>query len=403
MNRSFCLSYLILLATSFAMAPIASAQLDSSSALLLRAKSKSPSATPNLDSSRYKIRAPESRRDDDDLDEKPGTVIPTPVKASVQATTTMQVTSEPPTPAASVPAAVPSANAAEQPAVIAPVTPQPAPADPLPEAFREQLSVSEQLKALFLGGRQEEIEDARAQIHPQDPRANTLGISLAPAYFYTGSDSGYSFRDYTSHGPGLGLGANIWLTPFFGVQSRFFSSVSSSIRSGQSNMVSLDVQTFDAGLRFRKHFGYSRKAAHLTWGIDYYDKLHKIGKEADTAVGHKSAGLSVSLEAVVPTSVTYAHTLNMEVRPRLKHTEMNTGTDARSGSSNETNAVSFGLGGQWTLDRRNQVFWKTQYSVERNLFKGEASLPDAASGATPDGVSVTDSLVIFYFGFKWGS
>ncbi|HMN68561.1 MAG TPA: hypothetical protein PKC28_08475, partial [Bdellovibrionales bacterium] len=196
----------------------ARAQLDSSSAVLLRSGSKAP-AKQNLDSSRYRIRAPESRKDDDDV--KPETLIPSPVpgkttsksSASAAATaTTLVVTPEPPPPAAAVPAPV-------EPVAEPVVEPAPPP-------------VTEQVKTLILGGTQEDIEEYRQAIHPQDPRANVLGISIAPAYFYNGSTSTYSYRDFSSHGPGLALGMNFWLTPFFGVQSRYFQSASAGVRSG---------------------------------------------------------------------------------------------------------------------------------------------------------------------------
>ena len=137
--------------------------------------------------------------------------------------------------------------------------------------------------------------------------------------------------------------------------------------------------------------------------MDYHDAINKISKEATTVVGRKSSGLSVAMEAVIPASNTYAHTMQVDIRPRLRHSEMNTAAQVKSGTKAETNAISLSLGGQWSLDRKNQIFWKTQYSVERNLFKGEATLADPHNGMTPDGVSVTNSTLIFYFGFRWGS
>lgn len=377
------------------------AQLDSSTTVLLRSGGKSPTKQ-SLDSSRYKIRAPESRRDDDEIGEKPGTVIPSPVTsrktkasatATAEVTVTPAVTTEPPVPSPVPPEknqieTIPATQTAAPPA---PETPPPPP-PPVTQQVRD-----------LVGGTQEDISEARESIHPQDPRANVIDILIAPGYFYNDSNSTYSFRDYTSNGPGLGLGMNLWITPFFGLQSRYFTSVSASVRSGGTNMVPMDIQSFEAGIRFRKHFGYSRKAAHLNWGIDYHDEINKINKEATTIVGRKSQGLSVSLEAVIPSSVGYAHTLQFDIRPRLKHTEMSTSIDAKSGTKAETNAIGIGMGGEWTLDRRNQVFWKGQYSVERNLYKGSANMVDPSTGQTPDGVSTTNSLMMFYLGFKWGS
>lgn len=381
----------------FFTGPPALAQLDSSSAVLLRSGSKaSPS---KLDSSRYKIRAPEGRRDDDEIGEKPGTVIPTPVgpsrktKASATATTEVTVV---PAPAAEPPVSTPMPP--EMPVPSAPV-PVPQAAPPTPE---EPPPVTQQVRDL-VGGTPEDIEEARAKIHTQDPRNNVIDITLAPGYFYNDSKATYSYRDYSSNGPALGLGMNIWLTPFFGFQSRYFASVSGSVRANGTDMVPTDINYFEGGIRFRKHFGYSRKAAHLNWGIDYHDETNKISKEATTITGRKSTGFGLSLEAVIPSSSTYAHTLQIDVRPRMKHSELGTGVDVKSGSKPETNAIGAAAGGEWTLDRRNRIFWKGQYSVERNLFKGSASQADPSTGATPNGVSVTNSLMMFYLGFKWGS
>ena len=259
-----------------------------------------------------------------------------------------------------------------------------------------------QVRELLLGG-EVDIEEYNARIHPQDPRANMLSISIAPAYFYDGSSSNYSYRNYHSNGPGIGLGMNLWLTPFFGLQSKYFSSVSSGVRDGTAgDVVPMDTQEFEAGLRFRRHFGYSRKSAQLSWGLDYHDSGNKISKDATQTMGRKTSGLSLTLEGTLPSSVTYAHLFEVALRPFQHHSEMQTQITAKTGAKSQTNSIHLGLGGQWTLDRNNQVFWKGQYSVERNLFDGTASQPDL-HGNTPNGVSVTNSLLIFYFGFKWGS
>lgn len=399
MNRAFNHLSLVLF---LGLTAKAHAQLDST--ILLRSGGKTPSKQ-SLDSTRYKIRAPESRRDDEN-EEKPGSVIPTPVKkpAKTQPTeVTVPAQSEPiPTP---VPVeSKPDDRSEPQPAV---VVPSPAPqTEPVVENKPSEPAapppVTQQVRDLFLGG-QEDIDEMKSKIHAQDPRANVVQISAAPAYYYNTSASGYSYRRYNSNGPAMGLGMNLWLTPFFGVQSRYFTNMSSSIRSGPSNMVPTDIQTLEAGVRFRKHFGTSRKSSYITWGLDYHDARNKIGKEATTAVGSKSYGLGLALEAVVPVTNGYAHTMQVNALPRLRHTESATGVNIRSGNKSETNGIGFGLGGQWTLDRRNQIFWKAQYTIERNLFKGDASDIDPVTGVKPTGVSVTNSTGVIYFGFSWGS
>lgn len=368
------------------------AQLDPSTGLF-RSRGRS-SSTPNLDSSRYKIRQPESRKiEDDELEEKPGTLIPSPVPAKpTKPKVQVEVKNENKNVNVNTPAPPSSAVPAD------PGTPP-----ELPVENEVPPPVTVQVKELILGGSDQDIDEYRIKIHPEDPRANLLSIAIAPAYYYNGSDSQYSFRRYHSNGPGLGLGMNFWMTPFFGLQSKFFTSVSGTQRSGGTNMIPTEIQTLSIGVRFRRHFGHTRKAAQLSWGIDYHDAINKISTEAQTAVGRKSSGLSFVLEGEVPTSVTYSHLFELDIRPRMKHSETQTGVTARSGTKNETNGLSLSIGGQWTLDRRNQVFWKSQYSVERNLFDGEATVADPHTSLTPDGVSVTNSLIILYFGFKWGS
>lgn len=368
--------------------PSANAQFDSS--ILLR--NGGPASSPNLDDSRYRMRQPESRtetrpepRRERELDERPGTAIPSPVPPPRAAAKPKPVVKEPVAPPPPPPIATPAAQA------------------PLPIIEEPSPTVSTQVKELILGGSSEHIDEYKRQIHPDDPRANILSISLAPAYYYNGSNSEYSFRRYHSNGPGLGLGTNLWLTPFFGLQSKFFTSVAASQRSGGVNMVPVEVQMLEAGIRFRKHFGTSRKAGQLSWGIDYHDSITKISKESTTAVGKKSSGLAFALEGEIPRSLTYSHIFHVDIKPRLKHSETKTGIELKSGTKNESSAVSLTFGGQWTLDRRNQVFWKGQYVVERNLFDGVATEVDPHNGETPDGVSVTNSLIIFYFGFRWGS
>ena len=376
------------------------AQLDSSSAVLLRSNGKTVSPR-SLDSSRYKIRTPEGRKDDDDIEEKPGTFIPSPVpskppraKATVKSVEIINIQQE-----TQVTPDVPS------PVVEASPAPVPSEATPTPAAAvaePQSQPVTDQVKELFLGS-DEDIDQYKKAVHPQDPRANMIDISLAPAYFYNSSQSSYQFHDYDTQGTGFGLGMNLWLTPFFGLHADFFSSVSASIRAGGTNVVSLDRQDFNGGLRFRKHFGTGRKSPHLSWGLDYHDSRTKISKEATEAIGRRASGVSLTLEGVVPTSVGYAHTFKIDVRPRIHLSEMNTAIEVKSGTKNSTNSVGLALGGQWTLDRQNQVFWRGQYSVEQSLYEGTASTVDSRTSLTPSGVSTTDSLLIFYFGFRWGS
>lgn len=371
------------------------AQLDSSSAVLLRPSGRAL-APEDLDSSLYTIRAPESKKEDvtEDREDKPASPVANtkPARAKNEAS---PKTGPAPSPAPSLAA---SSSPAPAPA---PPTAMPAPST---EADRKtQPAVTEQMRELIWGGSREDIDEYRRQIHPEDSRANVLDISFAPAYYYEGSDSPYSFRRYTSNGPGFGLGMHLWFTPFFGLQSNYFSSVTGSVSDGAGASVPLDLQVLEAGVRFRRHFGFSRKAPQLIWGIDYHETSERIGRDSTIHVGHKSSGFSLGVETKLPVSITYAHTFEIKIQPRLHHSERASGVMAKSGENNQANAISLGAGGDWSLDRHNLLYWKAVLRTERAFFQGQASLPDTQTGNVPSSVSVTDNLLIFYFGFKWGS
>jgi hypothetical protein len=369
------------------------AQFDPSSSVLLKPTS---SLAPSLDSSRYKVRTPEGRKDDE-IYETPGTLIPSPVPSagsrSRESRATKSETSTGPAKPQAEPA-TPLGPPAPAPTTTNTSTTPPPTAEPPP--------VTVQVKHLILGGTDEDIEEYRTKVQPDDPRGNILSVSLAPAYYYLDSSSSYTFHKYSSQGPGFGLGMNVWLTPFLGIQSRYFSSLSGSVRDGAINSVGMDLQDFEGGIRFRKSFGYSLKSPQLIWGVDYHDNSAKISKQATTIVGRKTSGLGLAMEANLPSTARYAHTIDLAIRPFQQQSELQTGVVVKSGTKSETQSLSLGVGGVWTLDRSNQIFWRGQYSVERNLFNGTATQADA-HGNTPEGVSVTNTLVMFYFGFKWGS
>src|SRR5689334_20453218 len=105
--------------------------MDSSSAVLLRSSGKTPSASA-LDSSRYKIRNIESRKDDEDIEEPAGTYVPSPVPKAKRESKASPPTGQP-QPPAQIPAPTgPAANATA------------------PD--HAQAPVSEQMRELILGG-----------------------------------------------------------------------------------------------------------------------------------------------------------------------------------------------------------------------------------------------------------
>ncbi len=264
-------------------------------------------------------------------------------------------------------------------------------------------SLGEQVKVLLMGGNPEEIEDYKRQIDPRDRRNNRVELAVAPSYFYDNSSSNYSFRRLSSQGPAVSAEADGWLTPFLGLHAGYFSSLDSSVTSqGPKQTVNYEIQNMDFGINFRKHFGITRKAPSLTWQLRYVIQQSNVPADTPDRVSTTTSGLSVGLQADLPQSLSYSYVLGVEIQPKLVHSE-SSNADIHSGGSTDTNAVGAWIGGDWTLDRQNQVYWRVQERVEQNSFDGKANVTDPESGIAPSGVSVTRSTTLFSIGYRWGS
>jgi hypothetical protein len=288
----------------------------------------------------------------------------------------------------------------DQPKVEVAKAPEPPPA---PAVVPPKPSIGDQFKFLILGGSDNDIEDFKKQISPLDRRNNKLEIELAPAYFYNDSSSTFSPRRFSVSGPGLDANANVWLSPFFGLRVGYFSSFNSTVgSSGTKQNVSADYQNTEFGVRFRKHFGVYRKAPSITWGLDYFQDSMKVPGETSDRVSTSSSGLSLSMQADLPQTNFYSHILGVEIRPKLVHTETSL-SDLKSGTGNDSNALGAWVGGNFLFDRRNQVFWKLQGTVEQNTFEGQGPVVDPKTGIAPNGVTVTNTMTMFTLGYRWGN
>ncbi len=249
-----------------------------------------------------------------------------------------------------------------------------------------------------------ESEQSSGGLHRLDPRRNTAELSFAPTYFYNESTSSYWFRHYRSSGPALDLSAHIWLSPSLGLFSSYRMSLNSSINGEPSGhrSISVEHQWLDLGLRYRHSFGTYRKAPRILLGVDYSEYKLKVPAGDPYRVRLRTSGVRLTLEALVPSSLTYYQWYGVEVLPRANHEEISTGSTARSGAKNRSDVIGAFIGGQFLLDRQNQIFWRLRHRVEKNLFEGETTVQDPRRGEALQGVDVTNSLTLIEFGYRWG-
>lgn len=273
--------------------------------------------------------------------------------------------------------------------------------EPIPAAPAHP-SLTDQVKVLILGN-DEQIEDFHKQIHPLDRRNNRVEISVAPTYVYNDSSSNYSFREFTFQSPGLNANAHIWLTPFFALSADYTSTFGATVMSPQAKqIVPLNFQAMEFGLRFRKHFGLQRKSMSLTWGLDFVQITDDVPADTADRVSTSSSGLSLSLQGDIPQSLSYSSVVGVELQPRLVHSETSD-ANIHSGGKNGTNAVGAWIGGDWIFDRQHQMFWKLHERIEQNVFDGSANVVDPVTGSIPNGTSTTNSTTIISIGYRWGS
>ncbi len=363
----------------FYLALPAWAQVDPSSALLLRPGGRPP-AKENLDSSRYTIR-PQTQSEA--RDEAPPRQ--TPVQTS-QSKPVSQSTAKPePVEKTETPSA-PQKSSEETLAES-------------PEGLREQF------REWILGGDQEKIEDYKKQIHPKDYRLNMVEVSIAPVYLYQDSQSSYWYRSFHNSSPGIYANAKLWLTPFFGINSSFMTSLGGDMVGSLDgkDRIQVDHQMFDLGLRFRKFFGTSLKSPQLSFGIDYYEHQLRLPPNSPNRIGTKTGGPRLVLDAYLPKKGVSFWNVGVELMPKSGHLEVKTAADVKSGEPGTNHGAGVWIGGLYNFDGVHQMFWKLSHRVEKNIFEGAASLPDPRTGETPEGVSVTNSLTIFSLGYRWGN
>jgi hypothetical protein len=341
------------------------AQVDPSAALLLRSSGRAPEKQ-NLDSSRYQVRPGSSRTETTET--RPLQSADLPGQSQVAQPTETQSTQGEAEPSQGEDGT--EATAAE----MQPLQPQ----EMVP---------------------QKSFED-------RDVQKNIVDLHIAPVYVYNDSVSNYWFRNFSQHAPGFLVGADIWFTPGFGLNTTYMTTTASSIDGSfaEDGRISTENDWFSGELKFRKSFSNKRNSSMLVLALGYSEYEMKVSSLADERIGTKSSGVHVKAEVHVPSSESYQWTLGAEYLPRMSHQEVKPEIDIESGDDNETSMIGVHVGGRFLLSREHQMFWRVSYRIERNLFSGQSNVNDPRGDAPAPvtGVEVTNSFTIFSLGYTWG-
>lgn len=268
----------------------------------------------------------------------------------------------------------------------------------------QEKGIGEQVKDLVMGGSEDDIGKYRDYVHPEDPRRNLLEISFSPLYLYNNSSSNYWYRSYFASSPGFMVGASFWVSPFMGIQASYMTSLGADLRGNPTGTkrIAANHQIYDAGLRFRNFFGFSKKAPAVTFGVDFQDSQLRVPTDATNRISLKTSGVGLSLEATVVNESGNDWIFGFGLTPKADHEELESTIAVNSGSAVETEVIRLWIGQRFNFSRHSRMFWRITHMVEKSFFEGQANLVDPVSSETIEGVSVTNGLTTFGLGYTWG-
>lgn len=244
----------------------------------------------------------------------------------------------------------------------------------------------------------------KEQIHADDIRNNRIEIQGGPALVYNGSESNYSYRDYSSFFTAMELSSNVWMMPSIGLNGRILFSFAANLPgdSATNSRTTAKYEDIDLGVKFRRFFGLSRLASSVNFDFLYSES--KLNTAADNTTRPRlfTYGLGMKLSSRIPTSADYAWVFGASFFPKLVHREEKIGISLSSGTPNENTRLGLNVGAEIKFSRESQIIYDLSISTERNTFEGAASPADPETGTSPSNVSVTNTLVMFSFGYRWG-
>lgn len=289
--------------------------------------------------------------------------------------------------------------------VAEPVRPLPAKVMTAEETTALEPSLSVQAQSLLNSQPEKVLSYYQEQFEDSDPRQNRVEITFAPTFITNESSSNYSFRNYRSVFSALAVGANVWLTPAIGIGGNFLFSLGGDTSGDAATGTRSPArhEFFDVALKFREFFGFSSLSKSVEFDILYSDYKFNVPSDDLYRARLKTSGVGLKASLRLPSSADVAWIVGGSFFPKLQHSESAAGTPISSGENSENVRIGLQLGAEVKLSKGSQVFWEASASSERNLFGGNASTADPATGGIPKNVSVSNSFYLTSFGYRWGN
>lgn len=269
-------------------------------------------------------------------------------------------------------------------------------------------SVGQQVREAILGKSRENPSapvvrtESENQKQKENEASSRIGLRLeiAPMYTYNDSSSTYWFRRYYSSSPGFHVGVDVVAQNDLLLYGSFDLSMGAFINTATdfSNHVAATQQLARLGIRAFDGDGDFR----ISYGVGVYDYQFRVPSDAMMRVKLRTVAPIVHFGFEKSRGTQYLEQFEAAIGPRAMHKEYQTGYAVQSGDSSDCYVGLLSFGGEMKGQSKNTYFWKLEHRFERTVYSGSASQPDPISGATPNGVAVTNSFTNLYFGIRLG-
>ena len=219
----------------------------------------------------------------------------------------------------------------------------------------------------------------------------------------TRSISNYSYREYNTTFPFLQLGTEIYLDPRWTLEAEMGFSMDASI-PGDAATNSTDHVTDDQmrlGVRYMTPSS-PEDSVSASYDFNYLERSFDVSSDSTSHMKLRSSGVGLGGSLYWRPAPSRAYVFRGLVYPRLQHSESKTSINVVSGDSNDSMKMLLELSGEFAFKKADEFIFGVQAASERNRFSGAASAADVRTGATPSNVTVTDSSLSLFFGYRWG-
>jgi hypothetical protein len=262
---------------------------------------------------------------------------------------------------------------------------------------------SSKVRDMVLGGDLDLIQNYKNFLGHQDIRKNFFDIAVATGYFYNSSSSPFFTRNYNDSAPSVGVEANIWISPFFGFNADYRTTLLNELTDSPTSSATVNIsQTWlDLGLKFRRFYGMTANAPVFTTALKYSIYSMTAPSVSHYRVSQQTQGVEFDFNLAIPIGKSTSVDFGFMLEPIATQSE-NTGAPITSGSGNQTLGAGANVAVNYRVTRQMIGFIKLSSLLYKSEYSGSTSINDPTTGGTLTNVPVTNAFYLLEFGLRLG-